>query len=61
MTKREISDKLLILRESLKGQAKNHYHNAEEINDYDFGYARACEKYAARIDELYLKVKEDLK
>ena len=61
MTKVDIADKLMILRESLKGQAKNHYRASDGEYNYDFGFAEACEKYAERIDELYQKVKGDLK
>lgn len=59
MTKSEIADKLLIMRESLKGQAKNHYSMAEGEYNRDFGYAEACEQYAERIDELYQKVRKN--
>lgn len=61
MTKVDIADKLMILRESLKGQAKNHYRMADGEYNRDFGYAEACERYAERVDELYQKVKGDLK
>ena len=60
MTKREISDKLQILRESLKGQAKNHACQSDDPNDYYFGYAQACETYAARVDAVYQAVLANL-
>ena len=56
MTKAEIKDQLLILKESLKGNAKNHFARSDEADDYDFGYAQACERYAERIEALYEKV-----
>ena len=56
MTKTEIKDQLLILKESLKGNAKNHFAISDEPNDYDFGYAEACERYAERIETLYNKI-----
>ena len=61
MTKLEITDKLLILKESLKGQAKNHFRQSDDPSDYDFGYAQACEHYAERLEDLYQKIKGDLK
>lgn len=61
MTKHEIVDRLLILKESLKGQAENHYRQSDEPSDYNFGYAQACEHYAKRVNDLYQKIKEELK
>jgi len=60
MTKLEILDNLQILKESLKGQSKNHYRKSDGPEDYDFGYGQACETYAERVESLYLKVKEDV-
>lgn len=60
MTKVEIYDELMLIKESLKVQAKNHYHQADDPSDYNFGYAQACETYAERIESLFEKVKEDV-
>ena len=60
MTKLEILDNLQILKESLKGQAKNHFRQSDDPGDYDFGYGQACENYAERVESLYQKVKEDV-
>lgn len=60
MTKLEIYDSLLIIRESLRLQAKNHYSQSDEPDDYHFGYAKACETYAERVESLFKKVKADV-
>lgn len=58
MTKTEIKDQLMILRESMKGQSKQHTQKyAEDMTStYDFGFAQACEYYAERVSQLMEKV-----
>lgn len=60
MTKLEIYDSLLIIKESLKVQANNHYRQSDSANDYDFGYGQACETYGKRIEALFEQVKKDV-
>jgi hypothetical protein len=58
MTKAELKDQLMILRESMKGKAKWHTEKyAEDMtSDYDFGFAQACEYYEERIRQLMDKI-----
>lgn len=57
MTKAEIKDQLMILRESMKGNAKLHTEKyAEDTSVYDFGFAQACEYYEKRIRQLMDKI-----
>lgn len=61
MTKQEILDRLLILKENLKGTAKQRLKAwADDATDYDFGYGKACEYYAVKVGELYDDLKLDL-
>ena len=60
MTKSEIMDDLLIIKESLKGNAKVHYSQSDDANDYHFGYGAACENYAERVERLDQKVRDDV-
>ncbi len=61
MTKIEILDKLMILKESLKGQADNHFKNCEDPNGYNFGYGQACEKYHEWVEQIYIELRDSMR
>lgn len=57
MTKADISDKVLILKEYCKGMAKSNAQMSDGEMDYYFGKYDAYNNIAERLEELYIKIK----